>query len=424
MVPDAIKKLLTAAVDGELSLSQQKRLNAILQDSDEARELYEHLLADSKRVASIPAHRLPVDFAHNVLQSIQDMGLKPRPVQPQTPFWSNLPVWASFASAAAVLLAISVGSYLYFASAEAYKQHHELAERTKHRPIPNELKNDPITVIVKKNDPEPIVAPRELPNAIVQNQPQPIERLPLPSVYDPDRLTSPVQEPLVPRVVEQPRLPLLIDLKTIDQASKRQKLDRELKHNEPIRIELFCNDGNRALERIQHAMKASHRFMIDGIAEERIKKKFPTQFAIYSETMTGVELTELLVSLGAEDRKADSVFDKGVLTAFQSADVTELAQMLGVPSKELFKVKVNGAQRPFTETTPEQIVTNLATRTPGSPLAPATKQAERAVLVMPYQPVKAPPMASTQIRAFVEQRKERKDGALPVLIILRTIAKN
>jgi len=423
MMSEANLQLLTAAVDGELSPAQQVRLAQLLRQSPEAAQLYAQLQSDTHRLKTIPAVTAPIDFSRIVMASIRDGRVQPNSAS--SPLIDYLPAWITVACAAAVLIVISIGSYLYFATSDAHLRHREMVERGQRVGTPVVPVVEPAPTIVAKAEPNHPITPVEIPAVVVQ-LPVVKELLPAPKIVESDALLSPSAPPLVPRVVGMPRLPLLLALRDLDQQLVRAKLDRELLGDETYRLELFCKDTSRALTRIEQTMKSDQRLLIDGSTAERLKKGERFAIGLFIETMTGPQLAEFLAVLGTADqaiekkKSGEGQFDKFVLTAARGTDIAEIGQMLGIPASQVLKGKVTQVpNRPFTQTTAEQLAEKLS-RTNASP-SPGAKTSEPAILVTNYPPNLALAMTSAQVRTFNEQRKDRKDGALSVLVVLKSI---
>src|SRR5436190_16487692 len=125
MIPANQRELLSAAVDGELSPAEGKAAQRLLRESAEARALYAQLKADAERLKNLSRVAAPADLADNVMAAINDRAITPTPLppsrRPAPKFnWSALPIWINLVTAAAVLIVISVGSYLYFTASERY----------------------------------------------------------------------------------------------------------------------------------------------------------------------------------------------------------------------------------------------------------------------------------------------------------------
>src|SRR5258708_6857616 len=70
MLSDRVKRLLTTAVDGELDQLERRALQKVLQQSEEARTLYQQLKRDSGVIRNLPRQGLPPHFSCNVLQAV------------------------------------------------------------------------------------------------------------------------------------------------------------------------------------------------------------------------------------------------------------------------------------------------------------------------------------------------------------------
>src|SRR5829696_3230602 len=120
-----VRELLTAAVDGELTPAERKAAQRVLRESEPARVLFAQLKADAARLKKLPRVAAPAELADNVLSVINDRALTPTPLPPsprgdRTFNWGWLPIGANIAAAAGVLVAITLGSYLYFSASENY----------------------------------------------------------------------------------------------------------------------------------------------------------------------------------------------------------------------------------------------------------------------------------------------------------------
>jgi hypothetical protein len=83
-----------------------------LRRSAEARELLEQLQRDSGELRAMRRQKLPQDFSLQVLRRIAEKQLKPPPPPQPRPF----PAWIGGSIAAAVLVAVTGASFLYFSA--------------------------------------------------------------------------------------------------------------------------------------------------------------------------------------------------------------------------------------------------------------------------------------------------------------------
>jgi anti-sigma factor RsiW len=115
MLPERYRQLLTACVDGELNRRQRRRVERLLKRSPEARQVLQKLLGDARALRQLPPTPPPANLAEAVLTQIHERRLRPsRHARLNNP--PALPAWTGLAAAAAVLLILGVGSYLYFAA--------------------------------------------------------------------------------------------------------------------------------------------------------------------------------------------------------------------------------------------------------------------------------------------------------------------
>src|SRR5262249_35129606 len=117
MLPDRICQLLTAYVDGELGARHRRAVERLLRRSAEARKLLQQLQHDAATLRRLPRQQLGPDFSRQVLQAITERKVQPVPrsLAGRSPRY-GVPRWAGLATAAAVLLTISLASYFYFAA--------------------------------------------------------------------------------------------------------------------------------------------------------------------------------------------------------------------------------------------------------------------------------------------------------------------
>src|SRR5262245_38812600 len=119
MIPEDQLRLLTAAVDGELSPKEARRLRRLLAASAEARALLAQLQVHRECLRQLPKVAPPPDLRDRILAKLSQVPA-PQPVTtPATlPFPAAAPArrraWVPLAVAASLLLAISAASFGYF----------------------------------------------------------------------------------------------------------------------------------------------------------------------------------------------------------------------------------------------------------------------------------------------------------------------
>src|SRR6185312_9430005 len=101
---DDLLHLLTAAVDGELSPAEQRRVQQVLVESAEARSLLARFQSDSIRLKNVPLSMPPVNLAGRVMARLPHSIVAGEPVHRNRSHSR-----AAFAIAASLFLALGGG---------------------------------------------------------------------------------------------------------------------------------------------------------------------------------------------------------------------------------------------------------------------------------------------------------------------------
>lgn len=443
MLSDRYRQLLTACVDGELSSRQRRHVSRLLRRSPEARQLLQQLQQDAHTLRRLPRPPLPADLAGPVLRTIGERQLMTG--QRRIAHGSAGVAWMGpLAAAAAVLLILGAASYVYFALSSAPKEKPELArkqEPTAPDPI-RRLPRDSNLVRgekTSKNSSEQPLPPTNrpivsAPPAVVvkdegKSKPTASDKPPA-APKEETALTDRMEMFQLDRAADT--LPVVVKVADLDQEAARKKFLDELSKDGNLRIELPCKHGTKAFERVQSAARAVQLgLIVEKQAQERIKKKWRTNYVLYIENVTPEELTRLLRQIGAEDRKsaagkpAEMQIDRLVLTRMTAGQRKELSTLLGIDPTTSVPTATGplgtDPSKPLSDLTAQQVAQALAGQgSAARPEAgkPAAKPPERLALVLAYNPVRPAP-GSEEIKRFLESRKPNRPGALRVLLVLR-----
>jgi hypothetical protein len=445
MLLDCYRQLLTAFVDGELTSLQRRRVARLLRRSAEARQFLQQLQEDSEGLRRLPQPSLPIDLTESVLRRIAERRLTPHPCRPAkirlTPSWAR-PL-LSWAAAAAVLLMLGAASYLYFAASLAHRHGPGVAEKQREMPSP-----------IIPNEPDPSAIATQDNRALADKTPS--SKLDNPSVVKtpegdnrPDDNPStpslpPKEETVLTERLEMFRLskvpdilPVVLKVRELDQEVVRNHLIMELGKDRNFRLELPCQNGTRAFERVEGAAKAMNLdLVIERRARDRLKlPRWKTNYVVFVENLTPEESAHFIQLIGAVDTKiaagklAETQFDRLVLTHMIPQHHKELsALLLGLdPTGMEPSTKgppVTDPRKPLSDLTPQQAKPARAGQ--GSNLRPepdnsSSKPSEHLVLVLAYNPVRPDPR-SAEIKRFLESRKSTKPGTIRLLLILRSHA--
>jgi hypothetical protein len=430
MLPDRCRQLLTAYVDGELSGRQRRQVRRLLDRSAEARKLLRELQGDSEVLRALPSPPpLGRDLSAPVLRTIAALRLRPgRPAAPPGP---RFPAWVGYLAAASVLCAVGLSAYLAFAAFFAPsgtgsdvpplastpatpRVTPERPDRPDVRPPDNRIVERPELGPGPDRTPE-----REGPDAtgasaLVEglfrlmrpDLPDYLKSWPQEEEKEGKVLAAPGQE--FSRLKEvRPVVPAVVPLREADPEPSRRKLIAELGKAAAYRVELPCGDGNKALHKIQTACKEHHvPLVIEANAQALLKKADARpSYVLYLDGVMPEELAELLLALGAEERKgkpADAQFEMAVLRRLNDQDHKELRELIGADP-----LPVQASKEETTNPRPPAVKT-----APGKP-------AEYQALAMVYNPGR--PSRGPEVKRFLDGRKPPRPGSLQVMLVLRAL---
>jgi hypothetical protein len=448
MLSDRFLQLLTAYVDGELNGRQGQAVERLLARSAEARDLLKQLQEDAGLLRSLPRPRLGEDFSPRVLRAIADRRLQPsrRARLARAPAF---PAWAGFAAAAAVLLVVGLSTYVYFVAAnKPGPDRPAVAAQKDSSPAEPDPDPDPLPVVQhadqppdREIDPDLPAAPPPAPVVQVPKD-QPLGPVPVPPAETPNKGASSdtelaIQNPTPKMEVFEKvdlHIALSLSLRDLDQEKARQRLRDRVKKENALRLELACLGNGKGFERLQESLKAQGlKLLIDPVARGRLKNpRLKTDYVLYSDDLTPDELTRVLEHLGQGDKAAeakkrnDGQFGLVVVNQLTPADHAKLSELLGADPTQLQSPKAIAPlgvdiRKPLSESTAEKVAQAAAGQGPpkSAPDKPAPGKApERLLLVLAYNPVRSKP-GSKEVQQFLAGRKDRRAGAVQVLLFLR-----
>jgi hypothetical protein len=424
MITDMHTRLLTAYVDGELSPRHRKGVKRLLERSPEARQLLEKLLDDAGQVRTLPRHHPEAGFSERVIRAA---ARQPIPVRrPIRAAQRTIPAWVGLAAAAAIVLVVGGGSYLYFGSMIGKTNQVPVVQAKKPVPPYNSgSKNEDISLgsgahakrepMGQFRDPKDS-RPNDTPDATAKREfvgPEKPDETPTGST-----LAAPIEtmELFQPKIADV-SVSLILKMHELDS----EKLKAETKKDKAYRLEMPCGDTAKAFPRIEAAFKAvGATLVIDQIAQNRLKSaKAKTNYVFFADDLTPEELTALVQNLSAEDvkaeakRKGDGLFGGLVVNRMSDADHKELKDLLGVdPRQPATKATSVDPKKPLSQTTGDQVAQTVVG---GKTVA---KGIERLAMALAYNPERPRPN-SAEIKRFLEGRKAPRAGTLQVLLVVR-----
>ncbi len=372
----------------------------LLRRSSEARELLRGLQKDAEQLNSLPCQTLGPDFSEQVLHTIASRKAKVARISALTV--SNVPSWLGLATAAAaVFLVVGFRSYLYFATADrqegkgmlAWSSRHSGPERSAEAEEvaaaapklveQRELLHNPAAEIEAKTPLIPQVASTE--DGKAESKAKPPNFLGSPLKNNSERLNDPEEH-----------IGLICKLGDLDPA----KLQRELQKWAAHVMELRCTNPIAGLERLQTVFKSQGiQFAIDQDAKAVLKLGMGknTSFALYLEDVTAEEIVAALRQFDSTDaerkRAGASRFDSLMVNAMAKEEEQKLWRLFGVDPARLAK------------------------QTPGVDFREPLKNPDRRAMVVAYTSGRLRPV-SAELKRFVDDRRERRAGALQIVVVL------
>ena len=428
MLSERISRILAAAVDGELTPRQRRAVDRLLLENEEARQMYKHLKRDSERLKKLPRRTPPAHLSSQVLQAV---GSQPTPLPRAVGQVAQryLPMWAIVAAAAAVMLAISLGTYLIAVSVEQQKLNQQAAERNHNvtpAPAPHDSQMPPVADTPRRVTPEVVeILPSPRDEDLVAAEP-PIE---LPEAVEPqndNRLAIPFNPKIELFTVGMPKLPPILPVRELDRLHNSLLKD-SMQGQEALHLDLFTKDANKSFDLIQKVLAGQgKKLIVEALARQRMQRKLKTNYVFYSESLSTYDLAKLFAALAAEEKKAEArkeaQLEKLVVMPLSPSSQRTMAMLLGVDPK-IFLPKSKPAagldlHKPISDDTTNSLAKALAEKEK----AGSTAKPSPAVLIgLSFNPVRPNPAFSKEVREFLATRKDRRPGALPVMIVVRNL---
>lgn len=446
-------ELITAAVDGELSLSEVGAFRVLLTHSPAARELFGQLKADSLRINALPRVATPSDLHAKVLAHVA-RATHPAIVRSQsvteplnTPV--SLPKSARRLTrrvpaliAASVLVCVTAGSFVFFRDRVAAQNQFVSNSWANVLPAPSQSASvipSPNAVPAERIDSGEVVRVPVTPVPPMPAHPAAATAVaiaPSPRALDPDYIASPFRTKVQPFDRIEIRVPFLRSLSELGREDIGQEL-LDCIGRDPARLDLFVRDTARGVEVFQNAARVSGIMLhTDGAALDKIKKKQSYSVMIYTESLSAAELVALFENLSVADSKYSPRVCKSLhVTTIVRSDELELKAILG-QDVGIFKRPLGGnfrhgvqqgtervpAGKPIHAGTLDQLV-QAVTSSPGSPLP---KSHNKNAVLLTWQAIHPSialtnPASSIELKRYLQLRGERKPNAVPAIIVIRPI---
>lgn len=433
MITEDQLSLMTAAIDSQLSERQREALRQLLAGSAEAREVLDRLKFDSDRLRALPRVPAPAELHRRVMAKLASL-TPPYIASPaHRAEASRHPIlvsrrrhktWLPIAVAVALLIGVTGSSFWYFSR----DTNSPVARNAERPPLATKRgADDPAWVnwLPTGRSPASAPMPSEKQNNNIPNAPEPKT----PAVPSHDVAIAPLPKPILsdglgfPPLPEtrfdtvQVRLPFLRPLAEFENEDIRHQLVEELGRDPAFRVDLFSRNLTRAIDTFKQAARSEGLSLhIDSNAMSLAKKGQVSAVAIYTDSLSAVELADLFAKLSAEDaRVTPRAFDVLHASPIARSDEVELRTVLGA-DPGLFKRTMPERR----ERTP-QGGKSISDETADHIVKSITAGKGKVGILLAWSPaqVRALPASSAELKSYHSRRSERKPGAVPVVIVIR-----
>ncbi len=407
-------QLIAGAVDGELSAEESRAASALLARSPAAAELHAALLRDRERLKSIPRTPAPASLAAAIAEAIAERPIIVPQVRP-----ARRPRWVPAALAASALVAVASGTYWYVADSAAPR----LAKRQLQQLPKDDSQFVPPAAPGRASDSAGAAAIEPAPKtdtepkndipatAVAANDPPTKSGPPEPTI-DPDRiLAAPVGSDVKAFDRVDLKLPLLATIADFSREDTQATLKANLARDPATRIDVFAKDTGKAAEAlVASARKVNLNIQIETVAGERLKRRMPSAWWIYTESLTPDEVAKWLVETAAAEAALASSSEKtfGAIHAMP-AGAPDQKDSISLAGVDLAK-KPGAASAHIASKTIDQVAGSLL-----------KGEAPKPGILLTYLPplVRVPPQLSKDVKQFHEARGDRKPGTVPLVIVVR-----
>lgn len=414
-------ELLTGAVDGELAPDRQPDFDRLVSESSSAADLFAAMVRDRTRLASLPVQPAPRGFATGIMAAIT----RDRPIVSKS-LPARRPSWIPAALAASFLVAVSSGTYLYVSGTQP--------SRTTARQI-EQLPKDGRGFVPSTSSPRTAVEPEsngvetpKAPDTVGQPmfEPSTIARATPETPNSPansDGDKSPNQVLAAPVGVDvkafdrvDVKLPLLIAFGDLARDDSQAALRANLARDPATRIDLFAKDTTKAAEAlVASAKKINLAIQTETVAGERMKRKMPSAWWIYTDSLTPDDVAKWLLDTAETDSAApasDRIFGSLHAVAAGAVEQKDALALAGVDLGIGKKPAANPGGAHIASKTIDQVTSSLQkaeTPKPG--------------ILLTYLPqlVRVHPLLSKDIKQYHELRKDRKPNAVPLVVVIRPV---
>lgn len=413
MLSEADTHLIAAAVDGELTAEQDRAFRALLAASVEAARLYNSLKDDRNRLAALPRRKAPKQLHANVLARIQPATPSERRRLTRT----RRGLFRPIATAASLLLAVGAGAYWLATDPQPHNFTTKQIQQLPKDGLALTPRPDKPISFKPDEDEGPTVEPETPmppPTAVVKQNPPSKETSPELGTNPQDIHAAPTFGSDVKAFARvDVKLPLLLTFADLAHEDSQASLRERLARDPATRIDLFAKDTAKAVEALTQSGNAVKlHVIIETIAAERMKRKMPSTWVLFTDALTAAEATKWLAATADTEAKAES----------PSAKVFVAAHVLSAGALEQKEAQLLAAFDLGLGKKPTEPNAHISAKTIDQVTSAMQKNdAAKPAILLTYLPplARVHPALSKDIKQYHELKKDRKPGAVPVMIVIR-----
>jgi hypothetical protein len=355
MLSEKHLELLTAYVDGELTIRQRRHVEQLVQQSPAARHILQQLQSDSRQLTALPRKEPPRDLPRQVLRETAAVAL-PVPATPSTlvpAAVSGVPTWVGVLVAASVLVLITAASYWFFSIISGPRDQQPIVEKGPSAPEAPNKKPDGEPESPKNEDPE---------DGTNQNK------------KEKPKQEEPVQQPLSPffhaltdlpgrlvvegfhRLHKAPHLYALSDIPTRPDLSKR--LTADLYRTAAVEFDVFTTNPSNAAGDLEKVLaKKDVKVLMDKKTRNRIKKGDKARYLLFVEDLPATHVAGILQEFGKQHKLSTPSASIAVLRPITTTRRGQLAELLELPANQMNPAQQTSKKVDLSpEDTPGQVV--------------------------------------------------------------------
>jgi hypothetical protein len=345
MLPDSITRVLTAFVDNELAPDKRQAVIRLLRRSEKARAFLLRLHNDARALRSLPPVPLGEDLSEKVLQQIAAQKVR-LARQSAHSVGTRPPVWLGLATAAAVLLALGAGVYLYVLGTQTdnattgLPARSELVARTSSGDSNAPADKTAGTTTGKRAPERQLASARPVEKkTVVSDSMERVVATTAPKPQDRDvPFVSPNRPTEIPKVAPVV-VPLIVPLRELNRDTWQNQLVDELNKIGVSWMELRCASPAAGVKQLQLLLEdRGFTFLIDEDAGAKIKLPVPnTSYAMYVENLPATEICAVLqqVVIESDSKLKDKLsvsprFDKVSVRPMKAEDRNTFSKLAGI----------------------------------------------------------------------------------------------